>query len=73
MCRDYVKTLANNEQDFLKYLLKDKYIFIVINESEVDKIKFINVFVGDIDVLEKTYQVLNYWDCEPKHHLHEDR
>ena len=24
VCRDYVKTLANNEQDRLKYLLKDK-------------------------------------------------
>ena len=28
VCRDYVKTLANNEQDHLKYLLKDKCIFI---------------------------------------------
>ena len=33
VCRDYVKTLANNEQDRLKYLLKVKCIFIVINES----------------------------------------
>ena len=59
VCRDYVKTLANNEQDHLKYLLKDKCtcIFIVINESEVDKTKFINVIVGDIDVLEKMYLI----------------
>ena len=57
MCRDYVKTLANNEQDWLKYLLKDKCIFIVIDESEVDKMKFINVIVGDIDVLEKMYLI----------------
>ena len=53
----YVKTLANNEQDRLKYLLKDKFIFIVIDESEVDKTKFINVIVGDIDVPEKTYLI----------------
>ena len=32
VCRDYVKTLANNKQDHLKYLLKDKHIFIVIDE-----------------------------------------
>ena len=57
VCRDYVKTLANNEQDHLKYLLEDKCIFIVIDESEVDKTKFINVIVGDIDVLEKTYLI----------------
>ena len=58
VCRDYVKTLANNEQDRLKYLLKDKCIFIVIDESEVNKTKFISVFVGDIDVPENTYLAL---------------
>ena len=57
LCRDYVKTLANNKQDHLKYLLKDKYIFIGINESEVDKTKFVNVIVGDIDVSEKMYLI----------------
>ena len=57
VCRDYVKTLTNNEQDHLKYLLKDKCVFIVIDESEMDKTKFINVIVGDIDVLEKTYPI----------------
>ena len=53
------KTLANNEQDRLKYLLKDKCIFIVIviDESEVDKTKFSNVIVGDIVVPEKTYLI----------------
>ena len=57
VCRDYVKTLANNKQDHLKYLLKDKCIFIVIDESEVDKTKFINIIVGGIDVPEKTYLI----------------
>ena len=60
VCRDYVKTLANNEQDCLKYLVKDKCIFIVIDESEVDKTKFINVIVGDIDVVETTYLIECY-------------
>ena len=45
VCRDYVKTLTNNKQDHLKYLLKDKHTFIVINESEVDNTKFVNVIV----------------------------
>ena len=57
VCRDYVKTLANNEQDRLEYLLKDKHIFIVIDEIEVDKTKFINLSMGDIDVPEKTYLI----------------
>ena len=57
MCRDYVKTLANNEQGHLRYLLKDKCIFIVIDESEMDKTKFINVIVGDIDMPQKTYLI----------------
>ena len=57
VCRDYLRTLANNKQDHLKYLLKDKCIFIVIDENEVDKTKFINVIVGDIDVPEKTYLI----------------
>ena len=51
VCRDYVKTLANNEQDRLKYLLKHKCT--CDDESEVDKTKFINVIVGDIDVPRK--------------------
>ena len=57
VCRDYVKILANNKQDRLKYLLKHKCIFIVIDESEVDKTKFINIIVEDIDVPEKTYLI----------------
>ena len=57
LCAETVKTLANNEQDLLKYLLKDKCIFIVIDENEVDKTKFINVIVGDVDVPEKTYLI----------------
>ena len=57
VCRDYVKTLANNKQDRLKYLLKNKCIFIATDESEVDKTKFIHVIVGDIDVPEKMYLI----------------
>ena len=57
LCAETMSRLANNEQDRLKYLLKDKCIFIVIDEGEVDKTKFINVIVGDIDVPEKTYLI----------------
>ena len=39
--------------------VKDKLVFIVIDESEVDKKKFINVLTGDVDAPEKTYLV----DC----------
>ena len=58
-CREQVTSLADNEHDRLRKLLKDKLAFIVIDESEVDKKKFINVLAGDVDALEKTYLV----DC----------
>ena len=48
LCQD-----SSKQQDRFKYLLKDECIFIVIDESEVDKTKFINVIVGDIDVPRK--------------------
>ncbi len=56
-CRQYVQTLAEKEQDRVKELLKDKSVFIVIDESEVGKQKYINVLAGDIEVPEKTYLV----------------
>ena len=49
--------LANNEQDHLKSLLKDKCIFIVISENEMDKMKYINVIVGNIDVPERMHLI----------------
>ena len=51
VCRDYVKTLANNIQDFEVPTERQ------VDESEVDKTKIINVTVGDIDVPEKTYLI----------------
>ena len=52
VCRDCQDSSKQQTRPF-----DDKCIFIVIDESEVNKIKFINIIVGDIDVLEKIYLI----------------
>ncbi len=58
-CRGYVQTLAASEFERIKDLLHDKTIFMVIDESEISKTKYLNVLVGDTAAPEKTYFV----DC----------
>ena len=55
MCREHVHELAESEQGRIKELLMDKKVFLVVDESEIDKKKYLNVLVGDINVPEKTY------------------
>ena len=59
VCRAHVETLAEQEMDNIKKKLAGKDIFMVVDESEVLKNKYINVLVGDADEPEKTYIV----DC----------
>ena len=47
--------LAESEQGRIKELLMDKKVFLVVDKSEIDKKKYLNVLVGDINVPEKTY------------------
>ena len=58
-CRGHVQTLAASEFQRIKDLLRDKTIFMVIDESEISKTKYLNVLVGDTAAPEKTYFV----DC----------
>ena len=53
MCREHVHELAESEQGHIKELLMDKKIFLVVDKSEIDKKKYLNVLVGDINVPEK--------------------
>ena len=55
MCREHVHELAESEQGRIKELLMDKKVFLVVDKSEIDKKKYLNVLVGDINVPEKTY------------------
>ena len=58
-CREHVMLLADAEPSRIKQILKDKKVFMVVDESEVNKMKFLNVLVGDTEFPEKTYLV----DC----------
>ena len=55
MCREHIHELAESEQGRIKELLMDKKVFLVVDESEIDKKKYLKVLVGDINVPEKTY------------------
>ena len=52
-----MQTLAASEFEHIKDLLRDKTIFMVIDESEISKTKYLNVLVGDTAAPEKTYFV----------------
>ena len=54
-CREKVDKLAEAEQAQVKDLMKDKQIFLMVDESEIRKKKFCNTLVGKIDNPAKTY------------------
>ena len=54
--RAHVET-AEQEMDRIKKKLTGKDIFMVLNESEVSKNKYINVLMGDTAKPEKTYVI----------------
>lgn len=56
-CRSHVATLAESQQEHIKDLLKNKTIFMVIDEIEHSKTKYFNVLVGDTAAPEQTYLV----------------
>lgn len=58
-CREHVHVLASAETVRVKDSLIDKKIFMVIDESEVDGTKYLNVLVGDVGIPERTYML----DC----------
>ena len=55
MYREHVHELAESEQGHIKELLMDKKVFLVVDKSEIDKKKYLNILVGDINMPEKTY------------------
>ena len=50
-----VETLAESETERLCQLFENKNVFIVIDETELNKVKYVNVVIGDLAVPEKTY------------------
>ena len=47
-CRSIVEKMADGEMHRIREVLKDKKVFIVIDESEVSRKKYVKVLVDDI-------------------------
>ena len=54
-CRNYVETSVESETECLCQLFETKNAFVVIDKTELNKVKYVNVLIGDITVPEKTY------------------
>jgi hypothetical protein len=57
-CRSRLPNLSNLEQSRLVQRLKDKELFLVVDEAEISGTKFINCLVGDIKEPTVTYLLL---------------
>ena len=49
----YVETSAESETERLRQLFESKNAFVVIDETELNKVKYVNVLIGDMAVPEK--------------------
>lgn len=54
-CRVLVDDLAKEEIQRLKERLCDKTVFLIVDESEVNGRKYLNILIGDTNVPETTY------------------
>ena len=59
--RTCVAKLASQKEEQIQELLRNKNIFLIVDEAEVAKQKYINVLVGSLDALNQTFLV----DCHP--------
>ena len=50
-----MESSAESETERLRQLFENKNAFVVIDETELNKVKYVNVPIGDIAVPEKTY------------------
>ena len=59
--RACVAKLASQKDEQIQELLRDKKIFLIVNEAEVAKQKYISVLVGSLDAPDQTFLV----NCHP--------
>ena len=59
--RACVAKLASQKEERIQDLLRDKKIFLIVDEAEIAKQKYINVLVGSLDAPNQTFLV----DCHP--------
>ena len=56
-CRRKAAEIGEKEIDRVKNLIHEQKIFLVVNESEISGIKYLNVLVGLLDEPDKTYLI----------------
>ena len=59
--RACIAKLASQQEEQIQELLRDKNIFLIVDEAEVAKQKYISVLVGNLDALNQTFLV----NCHP--------
>ena len=59
--RACVAKLASQKQEQIQELLRDKQFFLIVDEAEIAKQKYIGVLVGSLDAPNQTFLV----DCHP--------
>ena len=59
--RACVAKLASQKEEQIQELLRDKKIFLIVDEAEIAKQKYIGVLVGSLDAPNRTFLV----DCHP--------
>ena len=59
--RACVAKLASQKEEQIQELLRDKNIFLIVDEAEIAKQKYISVLVGSLDAQNQTFLV----DCHP--------
>ena len=59
--RACVAKLASQKEEHIQELLRDKKIFLIVDEAEVAKHKYISVLVGSLDAPDQTFLV----NCHP--------
>ena len=59
--RACVAKLASQKEEQIQELLRDKNFFLIVDEAEIAKQKYVSVLVGSLDATNQTFLV----DCHP--------
>ena len=59
--RACVAKLASQKEEQIQELLRDKNVFLIVDEAEVAKLKYTSVLVGSLDAPNQTFLV----NCHP--------
>ena len=55
--RANVARLPSQKEENIQEILRDKKVFLIVDEAEVEKQKYINVLVGNLDSLNETFVI----------------